>query len=138
MTVSHAQSAPMTLIHILGLTSSLFISSGFAISPLEEIILELSDNKLYDNNEALLSSPLLQRLDKEDQRIVQNVDSYLSDLLITYRNPPQSMTLSSKKNRTKRSVPSSLAQDEFQRFRVTGFSETSVISRTTQSQVIVK
>ena len=137
MTVSHAQSAPMTLIHILGLTSSLFISSGFAISPLEEIILELSDNKLNDNNGALLSSPLLQRLDEEDQRIVQNVDSYLSDLLISSSDPRQSISLSSKKNRTKRSVPS-LAQDEFQRFRVTGFSQSAVMEGTTQRQVIVK
>ena len=95
-----------SLISILWLwwTSSWFLSSCLAISPLEEIILELSENNLNDNNGALLASPLLQRLDKEDQIIVQNVDSYISDFQMSYSDPQSMNNLPSSEEESNKEV----------------------------------
>ena len=120
---------------------NLFISIYFvllwsfcaAISPLEEIILELSDSNLIGNGEPLSSYPFFQRLNKEDRRIVQNAVSYISELQMTARGPG-SMNLSTRKNRTKREVTVN-PSDQFQRFRVQDISATTVLNGPTQCEV---
>ena len=106
-----------------------------AISPLEEIILELSESNLIGNGEVLSSYPFFQRLNKEDRRIVQNAVSYISELKMTAGGPGSgSMNLSTRKNRTKREVTVN-PSDQFQRFRVQDISSTTVLDGPTQCEV---
>ena len=105
------------------------------ISPLEEIILELSESNLIGNGALLSSYPFFQRLNKEDRRIVQNAVSYISELQMTAGGPePGSMNLSTRKNRTKREVTVN-PSDQFQRFRVQDISSTTVLDGPTQCEV---
>ena len=106
-----------------------------SISPLEEIILELSESNLIGNGENLSSFPFFQRLNKEDRRIVQNAVSYISELKMTAGGPGSgSMNLSTRKNRTKREVTVN-PSDQFQRFRVQDISSTTVLDGPTQCEV---
>ena len=106
-----------------------------AISPLEEIILELSESNLIGNGEVLSSYPFFQRLNKEDRRIVQNAVSYISELQMTAGGPGSGSTnLSTRKNRTKREVTVN-PSDQFQRFRVQDISATTVLNGPTQCEV---
>ena len=125
--------APMNL--LISIYFVLLWSFCAAISPLEEIILELSDSNLIGNGALLSSYPFFQRLNKEDRRIVQNAVSYISELQMTAGGPePGSMNLSTRKNRTKREVTVN-PSDEFQRFRVQDISSTTVLNGPTQCEV---
>ena len=123
--------APMNL--LISIYFVLLWSFCAAISPLEEIILELSESNLIGNGEVLSSYPFFQRLNKEDRRIVQNAVSYISELQMTARGPG-SMNLSTRKKRTKREVTVN-PSDQFQRFRVQDISSTTVLNGPTQCEV---